>query len=132
LGVERELGRVIREFRRARGLTQAKLAKSAGVTVSQISNVERGDGLPSLATLYKISRAVRITLPELFRFDAKPIGQDRAGRLAKLMALADGRRPEELDLAIELLQVVWGTRRRRKGAKAAQVPNRSTRLARDS
>ena len=125
--MERELGRVIREFRRARGLTQAKLAKAAGVTISQISNVERGDGLPSLATLYKISRAVRVTLPELFRFDTKPTGQDRAGRLAKLMALADGRRPEELDLAIDLLQVVWGAHERKAGPKSGRIQRRSPR-----
>jgi DNA-binding XRE family transcriptional regulator len=52
------VGRRIAESRRALKLTQKDLAKRAGIDQSDVSNVERGAGNPTLATLDAIAGAV--------------------------------------------------------------------------
>jgi transcriptional regulator with XRE-family HTH domain len=52
------LGQVIRERRKAKGLSQEALAKAASVARSQLSHIEQGkgkDGRPSIETLQKIA-----------------------------------------------------------------------------
>lgn len=47
MGCEGELGRIIRERRLERGLSQARLARRAGTSQDAISRIERGDQSPS-------------------------------------------------------------------------------------
>jgi transcriptional regulator with XRE-family HTH domain len=47
-------GRLVRERRRAHGLTQAQLALRAGTTQTAISRLERGELSPTVATLERI------------------------------------------------------------------------------
>ncbi|MGQ0824997.1 MAG: helix-turn-helix domain-containing protein [Actinomycetota bacterium] len=54
---ETDPGRLIRDARRAAGITQAELARRAGTTQSMISRWERGHDEPRLATLAAILRA---------------------------------------------------------------------------
>jgi transcriptional regulator with XRE-family HTH domain len=56
------LGAQIREWRRRRGLTQAALAKRAGLSWIFIAKVEGGARLPSWPTLERISRVLHVTV----------------------------------------------------------------------
>jgi transcriptional regulator with XRE-family HTH domain len=60
------LGRVIRDARRARGLTLKQLAALADLDWSQLSKVERGDSGVSDATKERIARELGFTLPALY------------------------------------------------------------------
>jgi DNA-binding XRE family transcriptional regulator len=52
-------------WRRKRGLTQAALARAAGVTQGRISQMERNVGGASVETLKKVSEALRVSLDDL-------------------------------------------------------------------
>ena len=51
----------LRQARKKRGMTQAQLAKGAGLTASAISQFESGDREPSFSSLVKLARALEIT-----------------------------------------------------------------------
>lgn len=53
-----ELGRQIRVARTERGWTLKDLSESSGVSVSQLSSIERGAHLPSLESMLAIARAL--------------------------------------------------------------------------
>jgi transcriptional regulator with XRE-family HTH domain len=66
-------GERVRELRDKAGMTQEKLAQAADLTTSFVSTVERGQKMPSLNTILKLARALRIDAGELlsgFSFDA--------------------------------------------------------------
>ena len=56
---------IIRELRKAAGLTQQQLADQVRVTVRTISSIERGEYNPSLVLAYKIARIFHTTVEEL-------------------------------------------------------------------
>lgn len=60
----------IRQARKAAGLTQKQLAKKLGITVGAISQCETGQRNPKITTLYKIARALNVSLPEVMGDDA--------------------------------------------------------------
>jgi transcriptional regulator with XRE-family HTH domain len=66
LSTEPHVGRHIRDLRKQRGLTLAKLAEAAGVSVAFISLVERDRAQPSVKTLHAISRALDVTISWFF------------------------------------------------------------------
>ncbi len=59
------LGARVRELRRARGLTLAQLAGSAGLTHGFLSKLERGLASPSIASLGEIARSLGTSQVEL-------------------------------------------------------------------
>jgi XRE family transcriptional regulator, regulator of sulfur utilization len=65
--VYRILGKAIRAQRENLGLTQEKLAKSAGLTRNYIGNIERAEYKPSIDTLLKTTRPLNCRLRDLFR-----------------------------------------------------------------
>ena len=63
------LGKNIKKYRMSKKLTQEKLAEKVHVHETYIGKIEIGKSCPSIKCLYKISRALKITLPDLFDFD---------------------------------------------------------------
>lgn len=55
----------IKQLREARGLTQAQLAKTAGIPRPTWANLESGGANPTLAVLIKVATALQVTLEEL-------------------------------------------------------------------
>lgn len=60
------LGKVIRDARRARGLTLKGLATLADIDFSQLSKVERGGSGVAPATLERIGQELGFSLPALY------------------------------------------------------------------
>ena len=56
---------IIRELRKAAGLTQQQLADQVRVTVRTINSIERGEYNPSLVLAYKIARIFHTTVEEM-------------------------------------------------------------------
>ncbi len=64
----RRLGRVLKELRETRGLTQDQLAKKAKVARPYITMLEGGvKRNPSLATLRRLAKALKVKVGELLR-----------------------------------------------------------------
>ncbi len=59
------LGKRIREARKKKHLTQARLAEMSGIEPSNISHIERAATKLSLPTLIHIANALELTLDEL-------------------------------------------------------------------
>lgn len=62
-----ELGALIKEKRKEKGLTQKRLALEVGVTHQAIGNYEKGSSLPSCETLNKIGKALDVEFPKEIR-----------------------------------------------------------------
>lgn len=76
----------IRQLRDARGMSQAQLAKAAGIPRPTWTNLESGAANPTLAVLLKVAAALHVRLEELL---APPRG---TGRLYKADELVVRRR----------------------------------------
>ena len=60
------LGKQIRYYRKLNHLTQEKLAEKAELAPSYISDVERGRENISVDAIYRIAKALGITIRDLF------------------------------------------------------------------
>ncbi|MFA1539853.1 helix-turn-helix domain-containing protein [Actinomadura monticuli] len=60
-GLDLRLGDMVRERRLELGLTQAVVAESAGISQPALSRIEGGGGVPTLAMLDRIARAMHTT-----------------------------------------------------------------------
>jgi len=63
-----KLGVKIRILREAAGFTQERLAEVANISVNFMGYIERGERSPSIKTLEKIAKALKVTPKELFEF----------------------------------------------------------------
>lgn len=60
-----QIGPYIQAFRKRRSLTLDDLAKLSGVSRSMLSQIERGQANPSLATVWALSNALKVDISEL-------------------------------------------------------------------
>lgn len=60
-----ELGERVRQLRKAGGLTLDQLGERSGVSIGTLSQLERGFGNPSLATLAQVAHALGTAVPSL-------------------------------------------------------------------
>lgn len=71
-----EFGARIRDLRRARGLTQERLAERAGRDRSYVGGVERGERNPTLDVIHSLAEGLDVEMAELFatgrRADEQP------------------------------------------------------------
>lgn len=63
--IDVEIGRRIRQLRKARGLSQTALGEQVGVTFQQVQKYERGTNRISTSTLVRMARALSVPLAEL-------------------------------------------------------------------
>lgn len=79
----RRLGEIIRQRRKTRHLTLAKLGQRTGVTAAYISTIERGRNIPSARLTQRIATALDLSLEDLQMAERAAIDID-----ADLRALA--------------------------------------------
>ena len=70
------LGKNIKFFRLRRQFSQADLAEKANISITFLSNIERGNNYPQAGTLCNIAEAIGIEIWELFKEDNSIRGQD--------------------------------------------------------
>lgn len=58
-------GRRVRELREARSLSQEKLAQASGLTTTFVSTIERGRKTPSLTSVLKLARGLKVDAADL-------------------------------------------------------------------
>ena len=61
----RRLANNLKRYRKARGLTQAALARKVGFSLPYIGRLEIGQHDPPLSTLVKLAKALGVTVGEL-------------------------------------------------------------------
>lgn len=107
-----QLGRSLRIARADRGLSLGEIAERAGLSKSILSRIERGDGNPSIETLWRISHALDVPLGALLEPNEQPRVRTIASRsgaplrghsgMAAWLIHADGRghRTELFDIEL--------------------------------
>jgi len=73
------IGRVIGTHRRAQGMSLGDLARASGLSRTILTRIESGTGNPSVETLWRVSRALRLPLGALLAEDPVP----RVRRIAR-------------------------------------------------
>jgi transcriptional regulator with XRE-family HTH domain len=66
--IKKQFGKHLRKLRKEKGWTQEELAEKANMHFTYIGQIERGIRNPSLVNLYKLSKALKIHLGNLFSF----------------------------------------------------------------
>jgi transcriptional regulator with XRE-family HTH domain len=62
-----QFGERVRDLRRAAGLSQEKLAEEASLHRTYLSGVERGARNPSLSSIARIAKALKVSLTEMMK-----------------------------------------------------------------
>jgi len=68
------LGNAIKEQRSALGISQEELASRAGLHRTYVSEVERGERNPSIASIEKLAQALEVSFTSLFDRTGQPSG----------------------------------------------------------
>ena len=63
----KKLGNNLKKIRTSKGITQGDIARSLEVGRGYISNVENGKTNPTLSTISKLAKALRVTTNELLK-----------------------------------------------------------------
>jgi transcriptional regulator with XRE-family HTH domain len=63
---EDQVGSNIRRLRKAKGLTQERLAQEAGLALRYVAGVERGEENPTLQSLVKVAESLGVHPRDLF------------------------------------------------------------------
>lgn len=102
------LGEQIRTRRRGR-FSLETLAKRAGISSGLLSEIERGKGNPSFATLLKLAEALEMDPSDFFRFKSSSWRDDHVVRKPERqsMSFPDGRLIEVLSPRLDFPIVMW-------------------------
>lgn len=65
--LEVAIGREVRSFRKAQGITVAELSELTGLSLGMLSKIENGNTSPSLQTLQMLANALSVPLTSFFR-----------------------------------------------------------------
>jgi transcriptional regulator with XRE-family HTH domain len=91
----------IRKWRERRGMSVSALAREAGISKSTVSELERGNGNPSLDTLWALAKTLHVSLGGLFIGQAG-VGETEFKRLVEAPVIA-----REGDAFIAQLMAGW-------------------------
>lgn len=114
--IGQQVGRRLREYREARGLTQAQLAELLGKQDEAISNIERGRVYPSLRTLEQLARIFEIAVKDFFEetqpTDATTSQSKYAG---KIRSAPDLLAENDQEIIAGIIDLISAQRRRERG-----------------
>lgn len=87
-----QLGKTIQRLRKAYNLSLSELAEQSGVAKSIISQIERNETNPTLATIWRLSQALDISIERVLSSDAEAPFIDKTGRAdTPILVSEDGK-----------------------------------------
>ncbi len=100
------LGRQIKRLRARLGLTQDALAERVQISPKYLSNIERGRENPTLDTLLRLAKSLKVEPWEVFLVDTEPLDrQALRSKISHLLEQADDE--EQLRLVVRLMQAAF-------------------------
>lgn len=104
------VGAVVRARRRAQSLTQEELADRIGISVVTLSNIERGENVPTLSVFFRLHRELGLDASELAgaQAAARRVSRDRLQLEAEALELLRGADMRDLRLLISLAKAMQG------------------------
>lgn len=89
--VSGQLGKTIQRLRKAYNLSLSELAEQAGVAKSIISQIERNETNPTLATIWRISQALDVSIDRVLASDDEPIVEKVTRAETPMLSSEDGK-----------------------------------------
>jgi ribosome-binding protein aMBF1 (putative translation factor) len=86
-----EIGRVVRELRESRGLSQRELAERMGTTQSVVGRLEAGGSRPTIVTLDRVAYALGLRLEVSFHDPSRSPKPPARQRTHRVLRTASGR-----------------------------------------
>ena len=105
MDVRNEVCYRVQQSRRQAGITQEKLAELTGLSVDGIRKIEGRRATPSLETLYKIAKALRIQLVDLMRYEEE-VQTEKGRELQEFRMYLSTKKLEEIRLAKRITKAV--------------------------
>lgn len=68
MDIKKEFGKILREIRTTKHLTQEKMAENIGIQPENYSRIENGLSFPKPENIVKISKVLGVEIAELFQF----------------------------------------------------------------
>lgn len=96
------IGKNIRNLRKANNLTLNELAKKINSSSGYLSDIENNKNLPSIPKLLEICTALNITLSDFFNED----NQNLSMELSELITLSKNLTPEQLHKLTEFIKSI--------------------------
>jgi transcriptional regulator with XRE-family HTH domain len=102
--LEKQIGASVAAARERAGLSQAALAERVSLHETSLSNIERGEKLPTIRTLLKIADALGQPMHNLLPAgSASPSSRKRVKREAEVRELVGTMPDKMLDVAYDVL-----------------------------
>lgn len=79
------IGGRIKELRKLRKLSQEELAEMVSIAPRHLSSIETGRNFPSLVTLEKIAKYLRVEMPDIFDYPYKSYNPEKLKKVIKDM-----------------------------------------------
>ena len=96
------VGARIREFRVMKKMSQEALAFDSDIHPAYLSQVERGEKCPTVETIYKICKGLKVPMSELMSFSMSP--EPTSEEAMQRIKTALGKVPA--DKAVKIAQIV--------------------------
>jgi transcriptional regulator with XRE-family HTH domain len=107
--VKKALGLRVLALRKARGLSQAEMAKKCGLHWTYIGGVERGERNPTLTTLRRLAESLGVDLPPLLGRLEKgesPVLTERDKRRQEIVKWLQKGSEAAVALSFRVIQVI--------------------------
>ncbi len=98
----KEIGEIIKFYRRQRGLTQLQLSVMIDVDEKQLGKIERGVHYPSLPTFLKLIKILEIDINEFYKCKLDVLPETN-----KLMHFVRSLSPKQSELAYKIMNVIY-------------------------
>ena len=97
--------RRIRSLRKAKIWTLEELGERTATNHKHIGEIERGQQNPPFAVLVKISGALEVELPELFRFQSEELSRKEVEK--KIVHIVKSIPEDDLSQVLSVLRVIY-------------------------
>lgn len=97
------IGQRIRKIRKARGLSQEKLAEKVGISTTHMSHIETANTKMSLPTFVEIASALEVRTDELL-YDNRP--EDRDASISYITELLDSCTIQQVRIIEDIVKAV--------------------------
>jgi len=73
--LKKQFGKRLTELRKAKGLSQEKLAELVNLSITSLSQIETGASFPKSETLEKFADVLKISMKDLFNFQESNLSE---------------------------------------------------------
>ncbi len=97
------VGKRIRQVRKAQGISQQELGERANLNYKYIGGVERGERNPSVGSLVKIAKGLKVDVGDFFKVDDDRQLSEKERTYHQIIGLLGDKSTKELKLAKRML-----------------------------